>query len=406
MEMDRRTLLTAGALPLASLPLDAGWDRIAEQYDVTRDVVQLEHGNWGMMARPVLAAYRAFSERVNRDTSFYARRTMVADLEAVRARVAAAMGVAPDEVALTRNATEALRALILGYNRLKPGDTVIYADLDYDSMQACVEALATRRGARLVKLALPEPARHETLIQAYSDAFAANPSARLLLLTHLSHRTGLVLPVRAIADAARARGIDTIVDAAHSFGQLDFTLPDLGADFVGVNLHKWVGAPIGAGALHIRRDRIADIDSDPAEDGASHADIRSRVHIGTFDYAAHLAIPAALDFQVQIGAGPRAARLRALRDRWAEALRGDTRFEILTPADPRLAGAITSFRLRGKTSHADNVALARRLLDEHRIFTVHRDGLASGSCVRVTPALATRVEEVDRLVTALRAIAA
>jgi len=405
MEVDRRTLPTAGALPLASQSLETGWDRIAEQYDVTRDVVQLEHGNWGMMARPVLAAYRQLTKRVNSDTSFYARRTMVADLDAVRARVAAALGVAPDEVALTRNATEALRALILGYNRLQPGDTVIYADLDYDSMQACVEALAARRGARLVKLTLPEPATYANLIATYTDAFAAHPGARLLLLTHLSHRTGLVLPVRAIADAARARGIDTIVDAAHSFGQLDFVLSDLGADFVGVNLHKWIGAPLGTGALHIRRDRIRDIDCDPAEGGADDGDIRTRVHIGTFDYAAHLTIPVALDFQAQIGGAARAARLHALRDRWAEALRGDERFEILTPADPRLSGAITSFRLRGKTSHDDNVGLARRLLEAHRIFTVHRDGLASGSCVRVTPALATRVEEVDRLVTALRALA-
>ena len=135
MEVDRRTMLGVAAAPIAAAALPpkvrAGdWEAIARQYDVTREVIQLEHGNWGMMARPVLAAYHAMNERVNRETSFYARRSMVGDLEAVRGQVAAALGVATDEIALTRNATEALKALILHYNRLRPGDAVLYADLD------------------------------------------------------------------------------------------------------------------------------------------------------------------------------------------------------------------------------------------------------------------------------------
>src|SRR3954451_17104616 len=129
MELDRRTLLGgAAALPLAAAPVAAAthgadyWERIAREYDVTREVIQLEHGNWGMMPRPVLAAYRAQVERVNRDTSYYARRTMIGDLEAARAAMAAAMGVSTEEIAFTRNATEAMKALILQYNGLKPGD--------------------------------------------------------------------------------------------------------------------------------------------------------------------------------------------------------------------------------------------------------------------------------------------
>src|SRR4029078_3255015 len=147
MELDRRTLLGAAALPLAAPPLAAAqpadsWEQIAREYDVTREVIQLEHGNWGVMARPVLAAYRAHVESVNRDTSYYARRTMVADVEKARAALADAMGVGADEITLTRNATEALKGLILQYNRLRPGDAILYADLDYFSAQACVDSLA------------------------------------------------------------------------------------------------------------------------------------------------------------------------------------------------------------------------------------------------------------------------
>ncbi len=406
MEVDRRTMLGGAALPFVPAVTGAAeaddWERIARDYDVTREVIQLEHGNWGMMARPVLAHYRATVERVNRDTSYYARRTMTADIEAAHAALASAMGVAVDEIAFTRNATEAMKALILQYARLRPGDAVLYADLDYDSMQTSMMSLAARRGVKVLRIALPEPAARQSLISAYEAAFDANPNLRMVLLTHLSHRTGLVLPVAEIATMARARGIDALVDAAHSVGQLDFRLPDLKADFVGINLHKWIGAPLGVGAIHIRRDRIADIEPDSAEDPAS-TDIRTRVHTGTVDYAAQLTVPTALAFQQAIGGAKRAARLRALRDRWVGAVRDLPNVEILAPDG--LHGAITSFRLRGRTSHADNVALAKALLDKHRIFTVHRDGLASGSCVRVTPALATRMADMDALAAAIRALA-
>lgn len=406
--MDRRTLLgatAATAIAPAFAADDDRWAAIAAQYDVTRKTVQLEHGNWGMMARPVLAAYRGQLERVNRDTSFYARREMPGEIEAIRARAAASFGVATSEFAFTRNATEAMRALILGYNKLRPGDAVLHADLDYDSMQACMESLHARRGVEVIKIALPLPATHQAVIEAYAQAFIRHPNLRMALLTHVSHRTGLVLPVAEIAAMAKLHDIDVIVDAAHGVGQIDYRLPDLEADFIAINLHKWVGAPIGVGAIVIREGRLGDIDVDSAEANADPEDIRSRVHTGTVDYAAQLAVPAALDFQEGIGLAAKQARLRALRDRWVHPARELPRIEILTPDEPGSYGAITAFRLKGQASHAANVALAKRLLDEHGIFTVHRDGLASGSCVRVTPALATTMEEVDRLVAALRVVA-
>jgi len=410
MEFDRRTMLGAtAAAPLAGKALSpkvlAGdWEAIAQQYDVTREVIQLEHGNWGMMPRPVLAAYHAMNERVNRETSFYARRTMVGDLEAVRGQVAVALGVTIEEIALTRNATEAMKALILQYNRLKSGDAVLYADLDYDSMQGSMDSLAARRGVRVIKIAPPEPATYQGVIDAYDAAFRTNPSIRMALLTHASHRTGLVIPVAEITAMAEARGIDVVVDAAHSVGQIDFRLPDIKAPFVGLNLHKWFGAPLGVGAIYVRKDRLGAIDPDPAEDPMNFA-ITAKVHMGTPGYASHLCVPAALAFQAAIGAGRREARLKALRDRWVHQLRDHPQVQVMTPDDPRMYGAITSFRLRGKTTHEDNVALAKTLLEKHRIFTVHRDGLASGSVIRVTPALASRMEDLDALVAAVRQIA-
>ncbi len=413
--IDRRLFLT-GAAAMAGAPAGAAlstaaiddaafWKDVASQYDVTRAVIQLENGNWGMMARPVLQAYERNLERVNRDTSFYTRRSMMKDWMAARDALAATAQVPADEIAFTRNATEALKALILGYNALTPGDAVLYADLDYDSMQACMESLKARRGVSVVKIALPQPATRQSLIDAYAAAMAANPRLKLILLTHLSHRTGLVLPVREIAAMARARGIATIVDAAHSWCQLDMTLADLDCDYVGINCHKWLGAPLGVGAIHIRRSALAAIDRDPANPASDRDTIEARIHTGTVDFAAPLTVPAALAFQETVGSKHRADRLAALRDRWVAPARRIPGIEILTPDDPTLHAGITAFRLAGKTSTADNVAIAKTLLDRFGIFTVHRDGPAAGSCVRVTPALFNTMADMDALTAALRKIA-
>ena len=413
--VDRRLFLAgAAALPVAARAGTfpgtgtddaAFWAGIAAQYDVTREVIQLENGNWGMMARPVLAAYERNVERVNRDTSYYTRRGMIADWTAARDALAATLRVAPDEVAFTRNATEALKALTLGYNRLVPGDSVLYADLDYDSMQACMESLAVRRGVSVVRIALPQPATRRSLIDAYAEAIEANPRLKVILLTHLSHRTGLVLPIREIAAMARARGIATIVDAAHSWCQIDMTLADLDCDYVGINCHKWLGAPLGVGAMYIRRAGLSAIDRDPANPASDRDTIQARIHTGTIDFAAPLTVPAALAFQDMIGSKRRADRLAALRNRWVAGVKMLPAIEILTPDDPTLHAGITSFRIKGKTSTADNVALAQTLLAKFRIFTVHRDGPAGGACVRVTPALFNTMADMDALMHALKTLA-
>ena len=381
------------------------WRSVAAQYDVTRETVQLENGYWGVMAKPVQAAYLKHQLTVNERSSFYARRQFEGDLERVRQRVAALLGVAIEEIVLTRGATEALQLLIGGYNRLAPGDAVLYADLDYDSMQMAMNWLSARRGVDVVKIALPEPATYQGLIDAYAAALDAHPHVRLILLTHVSHRTGLVLPIKEIVAVARARGVDAIVDSAHAWGQIDFRLDDLGADFVGLNLHKWMGAPLGVGVLYIRRARIPAIDVFMANEEFPSDDIRARVHTGTTDFATVLSVSDALDFQDLLGIPAKEARLRHLRDLWAVPLRARGGLEILTPQDPRLYCGITSFRLPGRTSAADNSAVAKDLLDRFGIFTVHRTGVAAGACIRVTPAVFTSADEILKLVAALEQIA-
>lgn len=380
------------------------WRKVAAQYKVTDRATNLEAGFFGMMAQPVLAAYHGHIDRVNRESSYFARREFGALSATARTRVAEALGVAPAEIAFSRNATEALQSLIGQYNRVSSGDTVMYADLDYNAMQFAMNALAQRRGAKVATLDIPEPATREAILDAYTRALDANPRTRLLLLTHCNNKTGLILPVREVAELARARGVDVVLDAAHSFGQVPLSLPELGVDFVGLNLHKWIGAPVGAGVMYIRESRLDAIDRAHGDEGPIGR-IDSRIHTGTSDFATVMTIPDALDFQQSIGIVNKAARLRFLRDRWAVAARTIPGVDILTPDDPMLVGAITGFRVHGRSTREANQWVARVLLEEFNLFTVWRNGLAKGDCVRVTPALYNAPADADRLVAALRELA-
>ncbi|GAA2083613.1 aminotransferase class V-fold PLP-dependent enzyme [Actinomadura alba] len=381
------------------------WRTVARTYRVSPEFTNLENGYYGIMAEPVRRAYHRNVDRLNSDSSRLLRSTYKAEAEQIRQRIAAVAGVSAAEIALTRGGTEALQNLIAGYRRLQPGDTVMYADLDYQSMQYAMDWLRDRRGVRVEKIVIPEPATHEAVLEVYTRALRDHPRVRLLLLSHMNNRTGLVLPVRDIVDIAHTAGTDVIVDAAHSWGQLDFTIPDLGADFVGCSLHKWIGAPLGTGFLYIRKERLADIDPAFADQTYPATDIRSRVHSGTLDFAAVLTVPQALDLHRRLGAPTKQARLRFLRDRWVDQVKDVAGVQILTPDDPAMYGAITSFRISGRTTQADNEQISHELLQRHRIFTVRRGGPARGDCVRVTPALFTSRDDIDGFAAALRGLA-
>jgi selenocysteine lyase/cysteine desulfurase len=381
------------------------WAKVAGQYRVSPDFINLENGYYGITPEPVRQAYRRNADRLNRLNSYLLRTTYKSELERIRARLAATAGVATDEIAFTRGGTEALQNLIAGYNRLRPGDAVMYADLDYHSCQYAMNWLRDRRGVEVVRITIPEPPTYQNVLDTYSRALRKHARVRLLLLTHMNNRTGLVLPVREIVAMARRRSVDVIVDAAHSWGQLAFTVPGLEADFVGLTLHKWINAPLGTGFLYVRKSRLKDIDPAFADQTYPADDIRSRVHSGTLDVATFLTVPTALDCHQALSTPVMEARLRYLRDRWVSQVKDVGNVEILTPDDPSMHCGMTSFRISGRSSHADNDIIVAHLLKAHRIFAVRREGPIGGDCVRITAAQFTMADQVDRLVHAVRDVA-
>lgn len=395
------------SLPTAPLKPDdeAGWKAVARNYPVTSKITNLENGYWGIMAAPVLNEYRRLTDMVNHENTFFARLQWAETYRGIRETVAKFLGVDLDEIALTRGATEGLQALIGGYNKLRPGDTVLYADLDYTEMKTAMRWLAERRGVKPVKITFPEPTpgrplTQEIIVSFYEQALIDNPGTKLLLLTHLNNLTGLVIPVARIAEIARRQGVATILDAAHSVGQVEFSLGDLGCDFIGCNLHKWIGAPIGSGIVYVKKSRIDDIDTFMSKSPGSKS-VTDRVDTGTSNFAAHMAIPAAIAFHDKITTAAKETRLRYLRNIWVESARKTKGITVLTPDDSKMVAGLTSFRLDRVVTSKENDEIVKRLIDKFGILTVRRSGPDAGDCIRVTPSIYNSRNDVVKLANAL-----
>lgn len=378
----------------------------AALYDVDRSVINLENGYWGLMTIPTQQAYFEKLAFVNKYNSVFARgvlpgTSIAAGMEQARSAVASLLNAQPEEIALTRCGTEALQDLITGYRHLGPGDAVLFQDLDYDAMQDAMRFLKERRGVELVTFVMPEPATTAAILAAYEDALRRTPNARLLLVTHLCHRTGLVTPVQEIVALARRHGVDCIVDIAHSIGQMPIDVRAMDLDFVGFSLHKWVAAPQGTGAMFIRKSRLTDIETCNGNTEDPSSDVRSRVFTGTVNFAAMLTIPRAVEVHHHITVERKQARLQSLRNYWVERVRNLPGLEILTPDDPARYGATTSFRTRGMKTFEQATQMQKTLFTKYRVHTVARTGITRGAAVRVTPGLYTTHEELDALVTAL-----
>jgi selenocysteine lyase/cysteine desulfurase len=415
--MDKRTFLrTLGVATLSTVVRDDLWARfssltpegladdqkfwntIRRSYRLTSEYINLENGYYSMQAQPVLEAFIDHVRDINVQASHYLRTRQFEDKLAVRTRLAALAGCSPDELIITRNTTESLDTVISGFD-WKAGDEAVMAQQDYGAMLDMFKLQARRHGVvnRIVSLPM-DPRTDAELVQLYESAIT--PKTRLLMVCHLVNITGQVMPVAKIADMARSHGVQVMIDGAHAFGHLDFTIPALGGDYYGASLHKWIGAPLGAGILYVRRDRIGPLWPIYADSSMADDDIRKLNHTGTHPVHTDLGINDAIDFHLGVGAARKEARLRFLQRYWTSKLRGMTHIILNTPEDPARSCAIANVGVQGVTP----AALAKTLLDKYRIWTVAIDG-AGVHGARITPHLFTMTRELDQLVRALKEIA-
>ena len=377
------------------------WHAIAERYDVAPGPINLENGYFGRMTRDVAQDYQRNIDFINRNNSIPVRQHFdVSRNIEIRDQLAELLGVDPAGVALTSRASDALQSLIRNYNGLQPGDQLLICDLEYHSVEYAMRWVAQQRGLEVIEITHKHPATYESLVASYHEAFVRHPRIKLMALTHVTHRTGLVLPVQEIVAAAKEHGVDVILDGAHALGQIEFDLQTLGVAFAGYNLHKWIGAPLTLGCMYIDPQRLADIDPDMASQHYPEPDIRNRSPYGTANIPAWLTLPTVLqEHQDMGGARAKGARLNYLRDLWVSEARKMPGIEVLIEDDPRLHCAITSLRF---THLQDQQPMVDRLLKDYNLFTVARNGSACGSCIRITVGLTTSLDDINQLVRALR----
>lgn len=384
--------------PRALAQAEPFWDGIRARYKLTPEYINLENGYFCLQAEEVLDGYIARARDINREASHYMRTRQVDDKLRVRQRLATMAGCAPEELIITRNTTESLDTVIAGVD-WNAGDEAVMAVQDYGAMLDMFKLKSRRHGMVNRMVSLPNDPQGDAEIVALYAA-ALTPRTRLLMVSHMVNVTGQILPVRTIVDMAHGRGVPVMVDGAHTFAHLDFRIPDLGADYYGASLHKWLGTPLGAGILYVRRDRIRSLWPIYADLGMADDDIRKLNHTGTHPVHTDLGILGAIDFHEAIGIARKEARLRYLQRYWTARVRGRRNVVVNTPSDPQRSCAIANVGITGMAP----AELAQALMEKYRIWTVAID-FENVHGVRVTPHLFTSTGELDQLVTALTQLA-
>jgi selenocysteine lyase/cysteine desulfurase len=374
------------------------WREIQQAFTLDRTIINLNNGGCCPSPRVVHEAFKRYLDISNQAPTYHMWQILEPNIESVRRRLATTFGCDPEEMAITRNASEALQIAQLGID-LKAGDEVITTNQDYGRMLDTWEQRVRRDGIKLTKVSFPVPPKSMDVL-ADRLLSAITPATRVLHFCHITNLTGQIFPVKKIADEARRRGIKTVVDGAHAFAHFPYTVADLGCDYYGTSLHKWLLAPIGTGFLYVRKEHIPGLwPLTPA--AASRADdIRKFEEIGTHPAANHNAIAEALTFHEGIGIERKAARLRYLRNRWADRLGRNPKFRIHTNLDAAHSCAIGNVELIGVPS----AKVVAQLWEKWRIIAtpiVHEEYTG----VRITPNVYTTLEEVDTFISAMETVA-
>lgn len=374
------------------------WATIQRAYSANGNIMILNNG--GVSPSPIVVqdAVERYNRLSNQGPSYYMWRILDQGREPLREKLALLGGCSPEEIAVNRNATEALNTIIYGLP-LKAGDEVIGTKQDYPHMIQAYRQRASREGVVYKQLSFDFPIEDDDIIvKAYADAIT--PKTKLIHVTHIINWVGQIMPVRKIADMAHARGVEVICDGAHSFALLDFKIPDLHCDYFGTSLHKFLSAPIGSGMLWIKREKIANVWPLLCDDTPNGPNIRKFENIGTRSFPIEQGIGEAVNFQLAIGTKRKEERIRYLKNYWAEKVQTIPKVKLHTSLKPEYSCAICGVSIDGMTPGEVDSAL-------FGTYKIHTTSIVIENikCVRITPHVYTTLPDLDKLVRAIGEIA-
>ncbi|HZI99076.1 MAG TPA: aminotransferase class V-fold PLP-dependent enzyme [Gemmatimonadaceae bacterium] len=365
------------------------WTEIQRAFDTDRTLINLNNGGVSPTPTHVLEAMIRDLKFTNESPAEHMWRVLEPRIESVRRDLAREFGCDPEEMAITRNASEANEIMIFGLD-LKPGDEVVVSNQNYGRMLTSWDQRVRRDGIVLKKISFKVPPPSQKYIFEQFTA-AVTPRTKVIELPHITNLTGQIMPIRELVDFARPRGIEVLIDGAHAFGHFPFTRDEIGTDFYGTSLHKWLLAPVGTGFLYVRKEKIKKLWPLMAAAKTQDEDIRKYEEIGTHPAANHNAISAAMAFHRGIGADRKIARLRYLRDRWAKRLLKESdRVKVLTPLDSKYSGALALVNVEGLPFDK----LGAWLMAKHHIVNtpILHDEFNG---LRITPNVYTTIDEID-----------
>jgi selenocysteine lyase/cysteine desulfurase len=387
----------AGERSAAELANDESyWSHIQRAFDMDRTMINLNNGGISPTPSHVLEQMIRDLRFVNELPVEHNWRVLEPRMESTRRELAKEFGCDTEEMAVVRNASEGLETMILGID-LQRGDEVVITNQNYGRMITTWQQRERREGIVLKQVSFPVPLTDPKVLLKNLEA-AITPRTKVIELTHITNLTGQILPIRDVVRMARPRGIEVFVDGAHAFAHFPFTRDELECDYYATSLHKWMHAPIGAGFLYVRKEKIAKLWPLMGSDKSREANIRKYEEIGTHPQANFNAVSVAMTFHRTIGGERKIARLRYLRDRWAKALLAESpRVKVLTELGPDKAGAICMFGVEG----IDPVKLGSWMLANYRIVNtpiVHPEF----NGIRITPSIYTTTDELDTFVDAVK----
>jgi selenocysteine lyase/cysteine desulfurase len=374
------------------------WFDIQQAFSVTRGIINLNNGGVSPSPRIVTEALVRYIWQQEDATAYTMWQILEPQSETIRTGLAEVFGCDREEVAITRNTSDSLEALLFGFD-LRRGDEVLTTTQDYPRMLTTLHQRERREGIVLKTVKIPVPPKDPSEITAAFEA-GMTRRTRLVLVSHVINLTGQITPVRDICEMARRRGVETMVDGAHSFAHFPFKRDDLGCDYFGTSLHKWLHAPKGTGLLYVKRDKIKNIWPLLAAERSQDADIRKFEETGTRSAAQRLAIGEALLFHEGVGAERKEARLRLLARHWMNQLKGEPNVRFNTSFDDRQSCAIANVHIEG----TEPGAMCDYLMARHKIFAtpiVHEEFKG----VRITPSVYTTLKELDRFCEVMTTIA-
>jgi selenocysteine lyase/cysteine desulfurase len=389
---------------IAHLPADkvAGdedfWFEIQQAFSVTRGIINLNNGGVSPSPRIVTEALVRYQWQQEDATAYTMWQILEPQVETIRTGLAELFGCDREEIAVTRNASESLEILLMGLD-LKSGDEVLSTTQDYPRMLTTLRQRELREGLKLKLVKIPIPPQN---LSEITDAFAKGITNRtkLILMSHMVNITGQITPVKAVCELAKSKGIEVIVDGAHSFAQFNFKQSDIGCDYFGTSLHKWLFAPKGTGLLYVKRDKIEKVWPLMAAEKKQAGDIRKFEEIGTHSAAPHLAIGEAILFHNGLGGERKEKRLRYLSRYWMNNLKALPNVRFNTSFDDTQSCAIGNVQIED----TDPRAVSDYLMSKHKIFTVPiiHDEFKG---IRITPNVYTTLDELDRFCEVMATIA-